>query len=234
VHSDFVKFPRTPHLFCLSREAPRGDKLLSADKADELMRRPASAEEKLDGACLGISVGEGGTLRAQNRGSYLTQGGHPQLQRLWPWLSARRVALEKALGRRLILFGEWCFARHTATYNALPDWFLAFDVYDRHVGRFWSRERRDELAQKAGISTVPLLATGSFDRAGIEHLFGQSRFGAEPMEGIYLRWDDGNWLVARAKVVRRDWVQPEEEHWTRRALSPNRLKSDGAVSDPVP
>jgi hypothetical protein len=195
---------------------------------NELMRRSASAEEKLDGACLGISVGEEGTLRAQNRGSYLAQGGHPQFRRLWPWLSARQVALEKALGQSLILFGEWCFARHTATYDALPDWFLAFDVYDREAGRFWSRQRRDELASKAGIATVPLLATGSFERAGVERLFGQSRFGPEPMEGVYLRWDEGDWLVARAKIVRRDWVQPDEEHWARRAISPNRLKMAGA------
>ena len=225
--SDFVKFPRTPHLFWLSREAPRGDKLLSADKADELMRRPASVEEKLDGACLGISVGEDGILRAQNRGSYLAQGGHPQFRRLWPWLSAHQVALEEALGQGLLLFGEWCFARHTAAYDALPDWFLAFDVYDRQTGRFWSRERRDELARKAGIATVPLLATGSFDRAGIEPLLGKSMFGSEPMEGAYLRWDDGDWLVARAKVVRRGWVQPDEEHWARRAISPNQLVQTG-------
>ncbi len=38
----------------------------------------------------------------------------------------------------------------------------------------------------------------------------------------------GDWLVARAKVVRRDWVQPDEEHWARRAMSPNHLKMAGA------
>jgi ATP-dependent RNA circularization protein (DNA/RNA ligase family) len=224
VDSDFVKFPRTPHLFWLSQEAPRGDKLLSPGEAAELMRRPASIEEKLDGACLGISAGEDGALRAQNRGSYLEPGGPPQFRRLWPWLAERQVALEEALGQGLILFGEWCFARHTAAYDALPDWFLAFDVYEREAGRFWSRERRDELARKAGIATVPLLATGSFDRPGIERLFGRSRFGPEPMEGVYLRWDKGDWLAARAKVVRRDWVQPNEEHWARRAITPNRLQ----------
>ena len=222
--SDFVKFPRTPHLFWLSREAPRGDKVLPPDKAADLLRWPTSVEEKLDGACLGISAGESGTLRAQNRGSYLVPGGHPQFRRLWPWLAERQVALEKVLGHSLILFGEWCFARHTAAYDALPDWFLAFDVYDRKAERFWSRERRDELAGEIGIATVPLLTTGLVDRAGIEHLFGRSRFGPEPMEGVYLRWDDGDWLAARAKVVRRDWVQPDEEHWSRRAITPNRLE----------
>src|SRR5262249_4946533 len=126
INSAFVKFPRTPHLFWLSREAPRGDKLLSPEEAAELMRRPASVEEKLDGACLGISVDLDGGLRAQNRGSYLEPGGHPQFRRLWSWLDERRGTLEAALGLNLILFGEWCFARHSVAYDALPDWFLAF------------------------------------------------------------------------------------------------------------
>ncbi|MCC6551752.1 MAG: RNA ligase family protein [Polyangiaceae bacterium] len=188
------------------------------------MRRPASVEEKLDGACLGISVGDDGALRAQNRGGYLEPGGHPQFRRLWGWLAERHAVLEEALGQGLILFGEWCYARHTVAYGALPDWFLAFDVYEREAGRFWSRVRRDELAGRAGVATVPLLAAGSFDRVGIERLFGRSRFGPEPMEGVYLRWDEGDWLVARAKVVRRGWVQPDEEHWARRAIIANRLE----------
>lgn len=42
-------------------------------------------------------------------------------------------------GTRYILYGEWCAARHTVTYDALPDWFLAYDVYDTKEGRFFSR-----------------------------------------------------------------------------------------------
>jgi hypothetical protein len=107
-------------------------------------------------------------------------------------------------------------------YDALPDWFLAFDVYDRQTGRFWSRKRRSELVQHAGISTVPFLGAGTFDRATLEKQFGQSKLGHEPMEGLYLRWDEGPWLVARAKLVRPAWIELDEEHWSKRPLQPNR------------
>jgi hypothetical protein len=218
----FVKFPRTPHLFWLGRTPPRADKVLSSAEATELLRRPVALEEKIDGACIGISLSPTGALRVQNRGSYLDQDSHPQFRSLWPWLAAHDTALRHALTSDWILFGEWCFAQHTVYYDALPDWFLAFDVYDRQTRRFWSRERRNELAQQAGVATVPFLGRGAFDRGDLEKRFGQSRLSSEPMEGLYLRWDEGPWLVARAKLVRASWIEFDETHWSKRPLQPNR------------
>jgi len=220
---DFVKFPRTPHLFWLGETAPRGDKLLDGETAAELLRKPFIAEEKVDGANLGLSVDASGRVRAQNRGAYLEGRTLPQFKPLSAWLAPREQVLREALGGGLILFGEWCYARHTVVYDALPDWFLAFDVYDRAAGRFWSRERRDVLVRRMGLASVPLLGAGLLDRRGIEKLMGASLVGSVPVEGAYLRWEDGDWLDARAKVVRRGWVQPDEEHWSKRAVEPNRL-----------
>ena len=137
-------------------------------------------------------------------------------------LAHHEHGLRTVLTPEWILFGEWCYARHTVYYDALPDWFLAFDVYDRPSGCFWSRERRNELAKRAGIATVPFLGLGTFDREALEKQFGQSKLGDEPMEGLYLRWDEGPWLVARAKLVRPSWVEFDEEHWSKRRLQPNR------------
>lgn len=219
----FVKFPRTPHLFVMGPRAPRGDKLVDDDLARRLLGLPATAEEKLDGTNLGISVADDGRLRAQNRGAYVEAASHPQYQPLGTWLGMRTAKLRDALADDLILFGEWCVARHTVSYDALPDWFLAFDVYDRKAGRFWSRARRDELCSSLAISTVPLLAQRVVGRAAMEALLGPSRVAGAPMEGIYLRWDDGEWLAHRAKVVRGGWVPPDDEHWKFRALEANRL-----------
>jgi hypothetical protein len=33
---------------------------------------------------------------------------------------------------RHILFGEWCRAQHSVFYSRLPDYFLAFDIWDRY------------------------------------------------------------------------------------------------------
>jgi hypothetical protein len=223
---DFVKFPRTPHLFWLGDEAPRGDKLVDETATAGLLSKPVTVEEKVDGANLGLSVDPSGRIRAQNRGDYIDGRALPQFKPLSAWLAPREEALREALGDGLILFGEWCFARHTVAYDALPDWFLAFDVYDRAARRFWSRERREALVRRVGLASVPQLGAGSglFDRKGIEKLVGTSRIGSVPVEGAYLRWDTGDWLAARAKLVRQGWVQPNEEHWSKRAIEPNRLK----------
>ena len=125
----FAKFPRTPHLFAMGAKIPRDDKLVDDDLARTLLQRPATVEEKIDGTNLGISVDDAGRLRVQNRGSFVQTTSHPQYQPLGRWLGTRADALREALRSTRILFGEWCFARHTVPYDALPDWFLAFDVY---------------------------------------------------------------------------------------------------------
>jgi hypothetical protein len=229
VDDSFVKFPRTPHLFWLGRTPPRADKVLDPIEAGKLLRQPVALEEKIDGAYIGISLTPAGALHVQNRGAYLTPGTHLQFRPLWSWLAAHEKALRDTLTPEWILFGEWCYARHSVYYDALPDWFLAFDVYDRQIGRFWSRERRNELAAQAGIATVPFLDFGTFDRSVLEKQLGQSRLGSEPMEGLYLRWDEGPWLVARAKLVRASWVEFDEEHWSKRLLRTNRCRRDAEL-----
>jgi hypothetical protein len=226
MRDDFVKFPRTPHLFWLGDAPPRGDKLVPPAEAALMLRRPVLVEEKVDGAGIGFSVDAGGSLRVQSRGRHLERGEGGQFRPLWPWLAPRERALREGLGADLILYGEWCYARHAVGYDALPDWFLAFDVYDRRDGRFWAAERRDELVASLDLTPAPRLARGRFDRPRLERLLGRSRLGSEPMEGLYLRWEDGPWLVARAKLVRASWVPLDEQHWSARPLVPNRRRGE--------
>ena len=53
------------------------------------------------------------------------------------------------------------------------------------------------------------------------------------MEGIYLRLrrEIDGWLLARAKVVGKEFTQQIEQHWTRRSLVPNHLVA-GVMSPP--
>ncbi len=134
--SQFFRFPRTPHLAWLGDALPRDDKLLSASEARALLADDVAVEEKLDGANLGISVGADGKLRAQNRGQYVTPTALGQFKNLTRWMDLRERALADALGANLILFGEWCAARHSLHSVNLQDWFVAFDVFDRDVSRF--------------------------------------------------------------------------------------------------
>lgn len=219
----FVKFPRTPHLFWQGSSAPRGDRLVAPAEAKSLLRRRVSVEEKVDGANVGLSIDPTGRVRAQSRGHHLEPGTAGQWKPLWRWLALRESQITSALGRILILFGEWCYAEHSVTYDALPDWLLVIDVYDRREARFWSRPRRDALAQRLGLSVVPLLGEGLYSAESVRKLIGPSRLGSVQAEGIYLRWDDGDWLSARAKIVRPGWVLASDEHWSARPLRKNRL-----------
>jgi len=222
----FFKFPRTPHLVWLGESSPRGDKVMAAAEAREWLRRSMSVEEKVDGANLGLSVRADGRLRAQSRGHYLEARAAGQWQQLWRWLAQHEERLRACLAPETIAFGEWCFAEHSVFYDSLPDWFLLFDVYDRRQGRFWSRVRRDELARNAGLWTAPLVASGVLSLPALKRLPVTSRLGRMPAEGVCLRWDDGDWLVARAKVVRPGWVMGSDEHWSSGALKTNRLRDD--------
>src|SRR5690606_25371435 len=91
------------------------------------------------------------------------------------WIGPRARRIEAALGTDLLLFGEWCAVEHSVRYDALPDWFLLFDVYQRSAGCFWETALRDELARDLGLYVVPFVATGHFDLEGLHGLIGASR-----------------------------------------------------------
>lgn len=222
----FHKFPHTPHLLWLGEGIPREDKILSTGEARAFLDGPVIVEEKVDGANLGLSVANDGRVRAQSRGNYLAPGrSHAQWSLLWPWLAQREEALAKELGSELMLFGEWVYALHTVAYNGLPAWFLAFDVYEPKNDRFWSVEKRNTLADKLGIKTVPEVFHGRLTLNQVAGLLGASLIGAPRMEGLYLRREKGGYLQQRAKVVGAEFKQQIEQHWTRRALVANRLRT---------
>lgn len=223
---DFHKFPHTPHLLWLGEGSPREDKLLSPGEAQVFLATSVVAEEKVDGANLGLSIGPDGRIRAQSRGSYLAPGrSHAQWNLLWPWIAQREQSLAAALGRGLMLFGEWCYALHTIPYLELTDWLLAFDVYEQASGRFWSSERRNALAHELGLHTAPEVFRGRLALNQVPGLIGRSALGAPRMEGVYFRRERDGLLERRAKVVGAEFKQQLDEHWTRRALVTNRLRT---------
>ena len=231
--SQFFRFPRTPHLAWLGDARPRDDKLLSASEELVLLAEDVVVEEKLDGANLGISVGTDGKLRAQNRGQYITPTALGQFKNLARWMDLHERALADALGTNLILFGEWCAARHSLHYVNLPDWFVAFDVFDRSVSRFWSTSRRNSLACKLALSVVPTLLQGMTSLPTLKE-FGPestpSQFGRGPVEGIVIRKETRDWLMMRSKLVRAEFVQEIGEHWRQRPIEWNQLHRQTARS----
>jgi hypothetical protein len=223
--NDFFKFPRTPHLLWPLDRAPKDDRVLSAAEAREFLSAEVVVEEKIDGANVGFSLDDHGRVLVQNRGSWIEKGVQPQFQPIWSWIAKRQAALSEALQIDRILYGEWCFAVHSVRYDRLPDWFLGFDIYDRTAQRFWSTRRRDSIFKLADISAVPRLYSGRVSIADLKYMLDseQSRVSSGPIEGLYLRREGPEWLEARTKLVRPEFLTAIGEHWSSRQLERNAL-----------
>lgn len=223
--ADFFRFPHTPHLAWLGESSPRDDKVLSSSEVTALLADNVVVEEKLDGANVGLSLTPDGGLRAQNRGQYLAEPHAGQFARLPAWLAQHGEGLLTVLTPNLILFGEWCAARHSLDYAALPDWFLLFDVYDRSASRFWSSTRRDALASLAGLMTVPQVLQGKTSVTALKQLVTTkpSHYREGPLEGVVIRSESADWCDARAKLVRPDFTQSIDTHWRKRTIEWNRV-----------
>lgn len=231
--ADFFRFPHTPHLAWLGEGSPRDDKVLSPNEVAALLAGDVVVEEKLDGANVGLSLAPDGRLRAQNRGQYLAEPHAGQFARLPAWLAQHGESLRNVLTPNLIVFGEWCAARHSLDYPALPDWFLLFDVYDRAAGLFWSSTRRNDLAQAAGLATVPQVLQGKTTITALKQLVATkpSQYREGPLEGVVIRRESAEWCEARAKLVRPDFAQAIDTHWRKRALEWNRIVNSSGIPE---
>ena len=234
----FVKYPRTPHLF--GSRGTADDKRLGAVESQAFLADSSLiVEEKIDGTNVGIHFSDAGEMVLQCRGHLITEGMHPQYDLFKQWAAAKRHVLEQRLENRFILFGEWVYARHSISYRQLPHYFFEFDIYDKRHGAFLDLERRLEILEGARVSTVPVVHTGAIGRSGLEKLVGPSRFGARfenpiskqtdnLMEGLYLRTEADGRVTGRAKFVRPEFVEKvkQSEHWQHRQMTPNELAED--------
>ena len=235
---DFVKYPRTPHLF--GSRGTDDDKYMDAAESERFIADASLiVEEKLDGTNVGIHFESNGEIILQCRGHLVTEGMHPQYDLFKQWSAVKRPVLENRLEDRLILFGEWVYARHSVFYRRLSHYFFEFDIYNKRMGLFLTRERRMTLLDGLGIETVPVLHTGGIQRENLEQLIGPSRFDSQfenpvtqrtdnLMEGLYLRTEAEHLVTARAKLVRPEFVEKLKgsTHWQHQEMAPNLLHDD--------
>ncbi|WP_296187997.1 RNA ligase family protein [Pseudomonas sp. UBA1879] len=226
--NDFFRFPHTPHLTWLANGRPRDDKVLSPAEVEEILSAPIVIEEKLDGANLGLSIGPDGAIRVQNRGNYLSPPFTGQFEKLKPWLKLHEDSIFDSLDESVIVFGEWCAARHSLDYVDLPDFFLGFDVYDRNNNSFWSTDRRNTLLSESGLASVSLIARGLYKIDELKKIASgkSSVYRNGNMEGIVVRKENSDFLIQRAKIVRSEFTQAIQEHWSKRGIEWNKLDND--------
>ena len=231
-----LKYPRTAHL--------QGSRLQDGDDDSDQVPLAALAgqfvviEEKLDGANCAISFTEGGELLLQSRGHYLVGGASErQFNLLKPWAAAHEAMLIERLEDRFVMYGEWCYAKHSCWYDRLPAWFLEFDIYDRREGRFLSTAARAELLRGSPVVSVPVLYQGpmpktmkelrrfvrpslaktanwkaKLDEAVLREgqpldLVHRQTDMSDLSEGLYVKAESAHGVEGRFKWVRSDFVQ---------------------------
>lgn len=231
---DIKKYPRTPHLV--------GSKLQAGDSTDgqvpveSLTEGELVWEEKLDGGNSGISYSEDLEQLLQSRGHYLTGGAREaQFAPLKAWASTNNDELFDLLGIRYIAYGEWCFAKHTVFYDALPAYFMEFDVYDKETGRYLDTDTRHRMFAGSCITSVPVVHRGMIRSRDVRKLVKPSLYktanwrdalrkaaahaGVDPeqavreteysdlSEGLYLKQEKDGEVIGRFKFVRKDFLQ---------------------------
>lgn len=248
------KYPRTPHV-AGSRLQP-GDEGINQMSLAELEGCHLVIEEKVDGSNAGISFSTDGDMLLQSRGHYMRGGPRErQFDLMKSWARAHEAALLDILGTRYVMYGEWAFAKHTIFYDRLPHYFLEFDMLDRETGRFLSTPRRQALLQGSPVCSVAVLHEGSVSSdTALRAMVGHSRHkspdwqqglaaaaeegGVElerawketdpnsEMEGLYIKIEDGDETVGRAKFIRQSFltsVIASETHWIDRPILRNGL-----------
>jgi len=157
-----LKYPRTPHL--QGSRLQQGDEDLSQIPFSEIAGKTIVVEEKIDGANTGISFDDNGDLLLQSRGHYLVGGAREKHYNLFKeWANYHIDKLFDLLGSRYILYGEWMYAKHTIFYDALPHYFMEFDIYDREKQIFLDTPTRHEILKDYPICSVPVIVTKAFN-----------------------------------------------------------------------
>ncbi len=235
MYNQIIKYPRTPHLSG-SRLQP-GDEDLSQIPFGQIKGRHIVIEEKMDGANSGISFGENGDMLLQSRGHYLTGGYRERHYDLMKqWATAHREEFWEILKYRYIMYGEWLYAKHSVYYDALPSYFMEFDIYDKETGEFLDTPSRRKLIGNIPVEPVLVLGEGSFEsQKEVVDFLGHSHFitdghidnlrkyceengqdtdarcgETDPsvlMEGLYIKVEEDGIVKQRLKYVRASFLQ---------------------------
>ena len=228
------KYPRTRHI--AGSGLQKGDGDLQTVALPLLQNRFLVVEEKVDGANAGISFDENGQMLLQCRGHYLTGGsGEAQFSLFKPWAQAHRFWLHQTLSTRFVLFGEWLQAKHTVFYDALPHYFMEFDIWDSQTSTFLSTPERQKILHNGPVVSVPVLFAGQIKTRKPLELIRPSLYktanwrevlrqtaqnaGCDPdfvlaretdnsdlSEGLYIKWEENGRVVERYKWVRPDFI----------------------------
>jgi len=183
------------------------------------------AEEKIDGSQTAIGW-KSGKPYAQARSGHLPDfDKRVAFDGFWSWIWANVEKIERTKGH--LVFGEWMKPMHSVLYDDLPDFFIAFDVYNLKSGKYLNFDEKTKFLTVCGISQIPVLHIGKIRKEDVPNLVDgkKSSFSlTENMEGCVIK--DYNRQMF-CKYVCREFLDKFDDtgHWTsREKVKYNRLK----------
>jgi len=223
------EFPRTLHL-PHKPNATIDDVVAMETDAKVVFKEEVWVEEKIDGASLGITILNDEPV-IRNRDHILNKGflkntpAKKQFVPAWNWFYENKEKLQALLSNGTwSVYGEWMVGRHGMSYNKLPDWFIAYDIYDYHHGWFLGPRTARRLLVEHGFSVPPLLFNGHLETpAEVEEYTRHSAEWCEgEVEGVYIRVGD-EIVKHRFKMVRADFERGLPEFGDNGKLIKNEL-----------
>ena len=211
VVEDIIKFPRTQHLINLG--SMTSDDILINDKIKQyFVNTYVTVQEKIDGSNMGISYDpEICQFVVQNRSKVITSGYHAQYSRLDNYLNDHYNDLYNLLNDgKYILYGEWMQSTHTIYYDRVPDYFVAYDLFDKQMNQFKSFSEFRAILKNTDIQIIPVIYEGITNKIDDYKKFlnNKSSFSStEKIEGIYVRIDSDVSNIYRAKIVKEEFKQ---------------------------
>jgi atypical dual specificity phosphatase len=216
------KFPRTEHVFNIGG-ATVDDRILPTDKLEYFLNNDVQITEKVDGAQIGFSLDENFKVIVQNRSHYVNSASHTQFKLLDKWIYDHTEALYQILDKDTILFGEWLYAKHSISYNNLPDYFLAFDLYNKNDKVFYNRKILEEKLKDTNVYAVRIMYEGKINKPQILKMIEKdSDYTSGRVEGIYLKVFEDDYVKYRAKLVRNDFLCGNK-HWSKNIIEKNSI-----------
>lgn len=210
-------YPSTMHL-PYKPNTSRGDLVAPEQEVSVIFQsQEVEVTEKVDGANCGMALYEGHPV-IRNSDHILAKGyfkdtpAKRQFLSVFNWFYKNQEKFEKlneSLGP-VGVYGEWLIAQHGLEYDNLPDWFVAFDVYDYEAHQFVCTKQARSALLEAGFTVVPQLHYGKLnDFEQLELLAnGTSNFTSKgPREGVYVKVSNDSWITDRFKMVRQGFVQ---------------------------
>lgn len=201
-------YPRIPHL--VGGRGTVDDLTLSPAVIVSLLGAPVLVEEKVDGANVMLWIDDGLVEAALRSGpGAMDRAG--QLGPLRAWVAEHYGPLHEVLSDDRALYAEWMLLTHSSSYDRLPAYLVALDLWTPSTG-FLPAAERDVLCAGAGLVTPPHLWTGVASTvADLERLLGPSAWGSGPAEGLVVRS-----LVdpaLRAKLVPAGFQRLGDDEW---------------------